>query len=400
MERVNPDVLAVGPPPIGDVHGWIRGVPFPPGRPLLDVAQAVPRDPPAEPLVAHLREVVGQPQSSLYTGILGIEPLREALADSLAGEYQGPVRPDDVGITAGCNQAFCVVTSVITAPGDEVIAPLPWYFNHQMWLAGRGVRLVGLPFDEASGGMPDPETAAAAITPRTRAIVLVTPNNPTGAEYPPELIEAFYRLAQARGLWLIIDETYKDFRARSEPAHSLLADPDWPRTLVQLHSFSKSYCLAGYRVGALVAAPGLLEQVEKILDCVAICPARVSQEAALFALAHLGAWRQERAAALEVRVEALHTGLAASGSGYRVAGSGRYFAYLRHPFPGEPAASVARRLATGHGVLCLPGSFFGPGQDPYLRIAFANLAVERIPTLVERLEDSVAAGSPVAEVGG
>jgi len=126
--------------------------------------------------------------------------------------------------------------------------------------------------------MPNPAKAAALITPRTRAIVLVTPNNPTGAEYPDGLINAFFDLARANGLKLIVDETYRDFHADTGAPHTLFQRDDWQDTLVHLYSFSKAYRLTGHRMGALIAAPALLAEVEKFLDTVAICPGQIGQK--------------------------------------------------------------------------------------------------------------------------
>ena len=148
-----------------------------------------------------------------------------------------------------------------------VILPVPWYFNHKMWLDMQGVTTVPLP--TGAGLLPDPDEAAALITPATRAIVLVSPNNPGGVEYPAELVRAFHDLARARGLALIVDETYRDFDARSGAPHDLFTDPDWDESFIHLYSFSKAYRLTGHRVGAMVASRARLAEVEKFLDTVA-----------------------------------------------------------------------------------------------------------------------------------
>ena len=90
--------------------------------------------------------------------------------------------------------------------------PVPWYFNHKMWLDMAGLETVPLPCGD--GMLPDPDAARARMTPRVKAIVLVTPNNPTGAEYPPDLVAEFAEIARAHGAVLILDETYRDFLSR------------------------------------------------------------------------------------------------------------------------------------------------------------------------------------------
>jgi len=382
---VNPGVREVAAPPIGETRQWLAGRRFPADKPLLDVAQAVPGYPPAAQLSAHLARCLEDPEMALYTPVPGIDALREALATAMAEQYRGAVTAHQVAITAGCNQAFCLVASTLAGPGDEVILPLPWYFNHQMWLELQGITPVGLSFDPDSGTLPDPDKARALITPRTRAITLVTPNNPTGAVYPPELVAAFFELAREHGIALILDETYKDFLPGDDPPHTLFQRPDWADTLIQLYSFSKVYCLTGYRVGSVIGAPAMLAELDKLADCVAICAPRIGQEAALYGLHHLDSWRRDKARLMAKRASALQAALGLAGLRYRLLSVGAYFAYLEHPFADQPAARVARRLVDEQNLLCLPGSAFGPGQERYLRLAFANLDAQWMPELAARL---------------
>jgi aspartate/methionine/tyrosine aminotransferase len=383
--RVNPSLAAVAEPPIAEAHGWVKGRDFPADKPLIDVAQALPGYPPPKELTDHLASVIGEPGMARYTDIEGLPELREALAADTAAAYGAAIDPGQVTITAGCNQAFCLALLALAGAGDEVILPLPYYFNHRMWLDMQGVRAVHLPFRADRGGVPDPAEAAALITGRTRAIVLVTPNNPTGAVYPPDVIAAFYRLVQARGLALVLDETYRDFLPADDPPHAMFRDPAWPETLVHLYSFSKVFCLTGYRVGAVICGPRLGAEIAKAMDTVAICAPRIGQVAALHGLRTQGAWRRGNTQLMRDRLQALRQAFRRNDLGYEVVSSGAYFAYLRHPFDGRPAAEVARRLADRQNILCLPGSMFGEGQEAFLRFAFANVAAEAMPAIAERL---------------
>jgi aspartate/methionine/tyrosine aminotransferase len=385
--RLNGLLRQVVEPPIAEAHGWIKSRRFPAEKPLIDVAQAVPGYPPPEALTRHLATLLERPETARYTEIEGTPELRAALAEHMSAFYGARLAPSEVAITAGCNQAFCLAMMALAGPGDEVILPLPYYFNHAMWLEMLGVKAVHLPFRADRGGVPDPEEAARLIGPRTRAIVLVTPNNPTGAVYPPDAIGAFRDVAKAHGIALVLDETYKDFLAEDGPPHALFAAADWSETVVQLYSFSKVYCLTGYRVGAVLGAPGFIAEVAKAMDCVAICAPRIGQEAALYGLG-LAEWREEKRLLMRDRVAALRAAFAAEETRYRLVSSGAYFAYLRHPFAGESARDVARRLAQEENILCLPGSMFGPGQEDYLRFAFANVEAERMTEIVRRLARS------------
>jgi len=386
----NPLVLGVAEPPIAEAQGWIEGRAFPPDRPLLNMAQAVPSYPPADALQEHLAAAVRRPDASLYSEILGLPTLRAALAAHMSETCGANLDASDFGITAGCNQAFCVAMSALAGPGDEVILPTPWYFNHQMWLQMQAVTPISLHCDEVRGAMPDPADAAALIGERTRAIVLITPNNPTGAIYPPELIASFYELARERNIALVLDETYKDFMPVERSPHNLFARADWRDVFIQLYSFSKAYSLTSYRVGSVAGGPAIMAAIEKIMDCIAICAPRIGQEAALYGLGHLAGWRGEKRDLMQDRTEALRAAFQATNGGYRLVSSGAYFAWVRHPFANRDATTVARMLATEHNLLCLPGTMFGPGQDNYLRLAFANLEADRMDEVAKRLAESAA----------
>lgn len=386
--QANPLVEAVQAPPIPEAWSWLRGIDLPADRPLLDVCQAVPADPPPEALRRHVAERALDPATARYTDIFGMAALREALAGDVRGLYGGDVAAGDCLIMAGCNQAFFNAMVALAGGGDQVIVAAPWYFNHQMTLQMLGVEVVPLPFRPDRSGVPDPEDLRGLVGPRTRAIVLVTPNNPTGAVYPPETIEAFLEIAREAGCALVLDETYRDFLAPGAAPHGLFARPDWRDTLVHLYSFSKVYCLTGYRVGAVVTGPMMRQALEKVTDCVQICAPRLGQEAALYGIGHLDGWRKSNAATMAARAEALRRAFARNDLRYDLVSAGAYFAYVRHPFEGRTAVEVARRLAQELGLLCLPGSWFGPGQERYLRFAFANLDAAVMPAIASRLVES------------
>ncbi len=367
--------------PITQVGRWKSNASREP--PLLDVSQAAPTYPPAQELRDHIASQAQSPATATYTDQQGVPELRVALARALTADYDAPVAAEHVAVTAGCNQAFCLAMMALTEPGDEVLLPLPSYFNHDMWLRSQDVRPVYL--EPGPDMMPNPDDAAAAVTPATRAIVLVTPNNPTGAVYPPDLLERFFELARSRGLALVIDETYREFREHSDPAHRLFARSDWSDTLIHLYSFSKAYCMAGYRIGCMATNPALLRETLKIADCVALCPSHIGQLAANFCLEHLDDWKQEYRRTVRDRVAYAAGRIREANTGFEVASYGGYFVYLRHPFTDRSSASVGRSLAEDHGILCLAGSMFGPGQDRYLRLAFANVDLPAIDELVERL---------------
>jgi aspartate/methionine/tyrosine aminotransferase len=386
---LNPDVLGAIDPPIAEAHSWIAGRSFSAEKPLLDLAQGVPSYPPPEAIRRHVAERAALFETAQYTAIEGIPALRESLAAHVAERYRGYVAAENMLITAGCNQAFCLAVQALARAGDAVMLPVPYYFNHQMWLEIQGITAIHLPFRQDRAGVPDPDEAAALLTPETKAIVLVTPSNPTGAVYPPAVIDQFRDLAEERGIALIVDETYRDFLVdENGPPHNLIKSDGWDETVVQLYSFSKSFSLTGYRVGAITASARVIATIAKVMDTVQICTPRISQDAALFGLQNCWPWVAEKRAMLAAREAALKTVFRDNDLGYRLISAGGYFAYIRHPFEQLSAKEVARSLAEEHNILCLPGSFFGPGQERFLRFAFANAEVEEIRALAERLGES------------
>ncbi|SOC12967.1 aspartate/methionine/tyrosine aminotransferase [Rhodobacter sp. JA431] len=386
LSPLNPALANTFAPPVIEARRWIEGVTFPPERPLLNVSQAAPVEPP--PLA--LRQAIAtasleNPAAHLYGPVLGLPELRAEVAAQWSAAYGGEVAANQVAITQGCNQAFCAALVTLAGAGDEVILPTPWYFNHKMWLDMAGVRSVPLPTGATL--LPDPEAAAALITDRTRAIVLVTPNNPGGVEYPAELVRAFFDLARKHKIALIVDETYRDFDARTGAPHDLFTDPDWADTLIQLYSFSKAYRLTGHRVGAIVTSSERLAEVEKFLDTVAICPSQLGQFGALWGMQNLAQWVAGERAEILARRAAISEGFKAL-EGWRLMGVGAYFAYVEHPSP-LPAPDFAKSLVHEAGVLLLPGTMFMPETDPagqrQLRIAFANIDTTQIAELMRRL---------------
>jgi aspartate/methionine/tyrosine aminotransferase len=374
-------------PPVMEARRWLEGVTFPDNQPLINVSQAAPVDPPPAPLRAAMADALELPETHLYGPVLGLPALRAELSAQWSAHYQGTATPNQIAITSGCNQAFAATITAICSEGDEVILPTPWYFNHKMWLDMCGVTAVAL--SAGADLIPDAEAARTLITPRTRAISLVTPNNPGGVEYPSETLSDFLALARETGIKLIVDETYRDFDSRSNPPHNLLADPNWDDTLIQLYSFSKAYRLTGHRVGAIVANAALLAEVEKFLDTVAICPSQLGQRAALWGLQNLSEWLAgERDEILDRRAAINDYMPLIAAKGWKLMGCGAYFAYLEHPFA-ESSATLAPKLVQEIGVLALPGTMFMPETDPsgarQFRVAFANVDRAGIETLFTRL---------------
>ena len=382
----SPTIRATFAPPVMEARRWLNAATFPADRPLLNLSQAAPIDPPPQALRQEMaRAIDDEPDSHIYGPVLGNPALRQEIAQQWSAIYAGDIKAEDVAITAGCNQAFCAALATAVAPGDAVILPVPWYFNHKMWADANGIETRALRC--GPGMLPDLDQAEALIDQRVKAIVLVTPNNPTGAEYPPELIRDFATLARRHGLLLILDETYRDFHSSPAAPHHLFADPMWRENLVHLYSFSKVFRLTGHRVGAILAATDRLAQVEKFLDTVAICPSQLGQIGALWGMRNLTQWVAGERAEILHRRAAMTQGFA-SLNGWSLLGCGAYFAYAEHPYA-MPSDQLAKRLVTDAAILMLPGTMFQPAGSAdgqrQLRIAFANIDSHGIADLFARL---------------
>lgn len=248
-----------------------------------------------------------------------------------------------------------------------------------------GITARPLPARAEDGFVPNVETARSLLTGRTRAILLVTPNNPTGSTYPAGVIAAFAALAAETGIALVLDETYRDFREPGAGApHDLFRAPRWRERVVQLYSFSKAYAIPGHRLGSIIAGRALMPEIGKVLDCMQICPPRAAQAAVAWAVPETRAWREATRDTIIARA-AVFRDAVAMAPGWRISAIGAYFAFVAHPFR-EADTAVAERLAREAGVLALPGSFFGPGQEQHLRFAFANVGEDSLKLVGPRLQ--------------
>ncbi|GAA5914213.1 hypothetical protein JCM6882_004752 [Rhodosporidiobolus microsporus] len=389
----SPHIEATAAPPIPLAGLWAKEYSPTPSEPLLNLAQGVPGDPPPQELLQKLAEASADPSTTGYGGLRGDIGLRKELARDINQVYGcqaggNPVDGEkDLVITSGCNLAFYAAMLALARQGDEVIVPTPWYFNHEMILTQLGVTLVPLRCAPPAF-LPSVADAAKLIRPgKTKAIVLVTPNNPTGAVYPPELLREFADLAEREKLPLVLDETYREF-IEGRP-HELFAETEWRKYLIHLFSFSKSYAIPGHRLGALAASPSFLTQVDKLLDCLQICPVRPAQRAVEWAVEATRPWREATRGKLARRQE-LFREMVREVDGWEVETGGGYFAYVKHPFPGASSELVASRLGALVGVVLLPGTFFSPpfedvNDDRFIRFSIANVSEDILRQVPSRL---------------
>ena len=338
-----------------------------------------------------------------YGAMAGDPALLEAIRRDLTAPSRAGGPLDLAGaqllVTAGSNMAFNAIAQVITDPGDELILPLPYYFNHVMAVQLAGG--VAVPVD--AGLVPDPERLAAAITPRTRAIVTVSPNNPSGVVMPQPVLAAINRLCAARGLFHIHDEAYEHFVHGPTPHWSPGSQAGAGAHTISLFSLSKAYGMAGWRLGYGVVPAQLLPGLAQVQDTVLICPPRLTQAAAVAALAAGPTWCRQLIAVLAGQQQQLIAAVAqahASGLPLRLLAEpdGAFYGLLalepeasqRLSAAGVDVRTLMVRLAAQHGVACVSGDAFGLGGHA-LRLSSGMVDGPTLAVALERLFAGIAA---------
>src|SRR5579862_7421351 len=344
--------------------------------------------PPREAIDA-LAGVLEDPRTHQYGAVEGTAALRSALADKLRGENKIPIGAGNrVVVTAGGNMAFINAVLAVGDVGDEIILQTPYYFNHEMAVGMAGCRAVLVGTDDEYQLRVD--RIEQALTPRTKAIVTVSPNNPTGAVYPEEALREVNELCRARGIYHVHDEAYEYFTYGDTKVFSPGSIAGSAPYTISLYSFSKAYGFAGWRIGYMVIPSSLEDAVRKIQDTNLICPTMIAQAAALGALkAGASYCRGKLSGMAEVREVARRAFAEIESFCAAPLTDGAFYFFLRLSTPLAPLALV-ERLVAEHQVAAIPGTAFGIASGCSLRVAFGALetatAAEGIGRLVRGLK--------------
>lgn len=274
-------------------------------------------------------------------------------------------------VTAGSNQGFMNAILAITDPGDEVILPVPYYFNYAMAIEMAGAVVVPVATDAAYG--LDIDAIRKAITPRTRAVVTVSPGNPTGVVHPIESLRALNQLCGQSGIFHIHDEVYEYFTYGSARHVSPAADPESAPHTISLMSLSKAYGLASWRIGFMVFPETLWEAINKIQDTLLVCPPLVSQHVALAAITVGRPYCDAQVAIIAEARDIVTAALTAPGMPCDVPAATGAFYYFIKVHTAMDAMTMAERLIREHRVAVIPGSAFGAVDGCYLRVSYGAL---------------------------
>jgi aspartate/methionine/tyrosine aminotransferase len=368
---------AVQAPIIPILGEWIRQTPG-----TISLGQGMVAYGPPEEALAAVPRFLAEPGAHRYGPVEGLPALIDALALKLTHENHLPLSNARIVVTAGGNLAFVNAVLAIADPGDEIVVQAPYYFNHEMAIVLAGCRPVVVPTDR--NYQLQPEAIAAAITPRTRAVVTISPNNPTGAVYPEADLRAVNTLCASRGIWHVHDEVYEYF-TYGTPHFSPGSIAGADRHTISLFSLSKAYGFASWRIGYMVVPEALWVPVNKIQDTLLICPPHVSQAAAVGALAAGRTWCDRHVAALApVRQQVLSRLAEIADVAEAPSADGALYCLLRVNTTLD-AMTLAQRLIREYKVATIPGTAFGLTSGTYLRISYGALAAEMVDEGMGRL---------------
>lgn len=377
--QVGERIGAVQAPIIPVVGELIRSHPG-----TISLGQGVVHYPPPPEAVERLADAAGRSEAHGYDHVSGRADLLERLAEKLSAENGIDVEDGlEIVVTAGANMAFVNAVLAVADPGDEIILQTPFYFNHEMAVGIAGCRAVLVPTDASYQLRVD--AIEAALTDRTRAVVTISPNNPTGAVYDAASLTAVNRLCIDRRLYHISDEAYEYFTYEGVGHLSPGSIQGAERHTISLFSFSKAYGMPGLRMGYMVIPAHLLDAIKKIQDTLLICPPLPSQFAALGALEAGRAYCRPFVDGLAEAAALVRERLATLGDRIHLPGmEGAFYGLVRLETDLDDM-TIVRRLIEEHGVAVIPGRTFGLHTGCYLRVAYGALDKDSVASAMDRL---------------
>jgi len=353
------------------------------GVDVISLGQALPYFPPPPSAVRAAQDALSTPQVHAYSTDPGRPSLRRALADRLQHETGAGCGPENLVITAGANHAFATVLATLVDPGDEVVLPAPYFTNHYMQAQAAGAIAIEAPLADQKTYDVTWDDLSRVVTPRTRAVVLCNPSNPTGATITRTNGERIVRELAARDIWVISDETYMHF-VYDETHWSAAAVSDWRRNVVVIGTFSKSFAMMGWRVGFMLADRDVCDQATKIQDAMIICAPTISQIAAEAAVNADWDYARGFHAELRRRRQRLVDRLPDLPRLEWAPVAGGFFAFVRVRGCTDSNALATRLLEEAH-VVAIPGAAFGRSGEGCLRLSYGSVSEGDVEEALERL---------------
>lgn len=350
----------------------------------ISLGQGVVSYPPPQEAFDQIAEFPANPELHKYQAVYGIPPLLKLIEEKLLAENGINARNGSrIVVTAGGNMAFINALLAVADTGDEVILQTPYYFNHEMAITMANCRAALVPTDE--NYQLQPKLIAEAITDKTRAIVTISPNNPTGAAYSESALREVNEICRARGVYHISDEAYEYFIYDGARHFSPGSIEGSAAHTISLYSLSKAYGFASWRIGFMVIPEHLFQAVNKIQDTTLICPPVVSQLAAVGAMQVGAGYCRAQVERLASVRELVMSELAQIKDCCAVPpADGAFYFFLKLDTEMKPFELV-ERLVRDHGVAAIPGDAFGMQGGCYLRVAYGALQPETVAEGVGRL---------------
>ena len=302
-----------------------------------------------------------------YTASAGLPLLREAIAAYEAEKCGIDIGPENVAITVGATEAIHLAFRMLLNPGDEVIIIGPTWPQcpNDVLLCG-GKPIIADRFTE--GFLPDLEYVRSLITEKTKIIVVNSPNNPTGTVYPREVIKKISQLADEKGLYVFSDEVYSTL-VYDKPFYSISRSLPDKENLVMFNSFSKAFCMTGWRVGYVLGEAHFIKRLVKMQENVAVCVSSVSQWAALEAVTHAQQYYEPLREAFRARRETLLNALEGMPNIKYQVPDATFYLFADISATGLDSRSFCFKLLEQEHVAISPGLSFGDAFDGYIRLA-------------------------------
>ena len=372
MSRVQQPIIPV----IGD---WIRANPN-----TISLGQGIVHYSPPPAISGAIARFWDDPSAHQYGPVEGLDPLRDAIAKKLETENRISLSRRAIAVTAGSNMGFLNMLLAITDPGDEIILPKPFYFNQEMAIRIADCVPVTVPTDV--NGALDVEALSHSISTRTRAIVTVSPNNPTGVVYSERSLRAVNALCKTNEIYHISDEAYEYFLYDGDKHFSPASIEGSEGHTISLYSLSKAYGFASWRIGYAVIPEELFGSLRKVQDTNVICATAISQYAALGALEAGPSYCEPFVAEMaNVRQQGLEAFDTLNNRVRPLLSTGAFYFFVEIPDYSGDDLTLARQLIEKSGVAVIPSSAFGVVEHCGFRASYGALKSDSAIEGLERL---------------
>ena len=339
---------------------------------------------PPQKVINRINELNPSPDYHIYSEVEGITKLRSIISKKLILENKISVNEKyDLIVTAGSNMAFMNAILAIADPGDEIILLRPYYFNHEMAINMINCKPVIVNTD--LDYQPRLENIIESITPKTKAVVTVSPNNPSGAVYKEKILEKINLLCKEKGIYHISDEAYEYFTFDGINHFSPGSIPDSFDYTISLYSLSKAYGFASWRIGYMVIPEHLSLSIKKIQDTYLICPTRISQEAAITALEVGSDYTKKYLNKIEYVRNSLYAELESISNICETPLTMGAFYFLIKLKTELTGIEIVDKLINEYKIALIPGETFGLTNGCYLRVGYGSLDKKMSGIGIQRL---------------